>query len=54
VGGYSDVVGVVHGFLLSGRITQALGVSPQGYIVGDYIDSLGKVHGFLFGKENKK
>jgi uncharacterized membrane protein len=55
-----------HGFLLSGgifatidfpvpgvRITQALGVSPQGDIVGDYRDSLGKTHGFLFGKEKK-
>jgi hypothetical protein len=43
-----------HGFLLSGGvfttidfpvpgvlITQALGVSPQGYIVGDYRDLLG-------------
>ena len=35
------------------RITQALGVSPQGDIVGDYRDSLGKFHGFLFGKAKK-
>jgi uncharacterized membrane protein len=56
-----------HGFLLSGgtfttidfpvtgvRITQALGVSHQGDIVGDYRDSLGKLRGFLFGKQKKK
>jgi hypothetical protein len=65
----ADINGLLeHGFLLTGGIftttidyplagvgvIEALGVNPQGDIVGDYLDSAGVDHGFLFGREKKK
>jgi probable HAF family extracellular repeat protein len=63
VGGYLDVSGTGHGFLLShgnyttidfpeAIYTEALGINPEGQIVGTYVDASFDVHGFLLSQGN--